>query len=322
VAVQGAGWLRAVRAPAPAGLRPRASFYAFAETIRAVTPETRGYLDASLVPEYGLLALPTFGHSLLWAARRPVSANNLGPYLDAAKFEAAERFFRTTSREEALAIAHGLGARYVLSAARGGLRPDQLAHHLQRGDGSARPGAAHLERFRLVAEGPRGGRPLRLMFPRGVPARGLPYKLFEVVEGAVIEVPAAPGAWVCAELPLETGVGRALRFRATPRGDADGRARLRVPHPTERPAAPEAVRATGPWRVASPSGLFPVRVREEDVRSGARIALGREEAVTMDPGPSLAACLEAAGVAADGGGAGSASDAEPAHPARAPAARR
>jgi hypothetical protein len=144
-----------------------------------------------------------------------------------------------------------------------------------------RPDAPHVERFRLVTEGPPGGLPLWTSFPSAAPPRGtIPYKLFEIVEGAVLEVSAAPGDVVRAALELATPIGRRLRFVAAARADGDGAARLRVPYPTEPNGAmaaaegPARVHATGPYRVEVGGISHVISVGEEDVRSGAAIRVG------------------------------------------------
>jgi hypothetical protein len=257
---------------------PRTSTNAFAALldfggrVRSATPETSGYLDAGAAPEYGILVEPTLGHALRWASRRAVPADNFGPYLDAARFALVNRFFATRSAEEAVEIAARLRTRYVVTGVHAALRrhPESIERRLHADDGSARGRAAHLGRFRLVAEGPPGGRPF---FPVGAPHSAPPYKLFEVVEGAVLEIPAAPDALVRAELPLETPIGRRFLYRATARADRDGLARLRVPYATE-PQGP--TRATGRWRVRIGGAETQLDVAERDVIEGGVVRLAAD----------------------------------------------
>lgn len=246
-----------------------ASLLEFGRSVRAATPETAGYLDASHAPEYGLLVQPTLGHAIRWASRRPVPADNFGPYLDEENFALASRFFATGSEPEAVGIAARLRTRYVVTAVHARRHAASVQRRLHLEDGSARGDLGHLEHFRLVTEGPLGGRPLLpVAAPRSVP----PYKLFEVVKGAELEVRAAPDTAVRAELELETPTGRRFVYRAVARAAAGGWARLRVPYATE-PGPP--TRALGPWRIRGAGAEVEVAVPERDVLEGGAIRVGR-----------------------------------------------
>ncbi len=259
----------------PALATPAGSLYRFAEEIRSVTPETSGFFDVGTPPEYAVLTPPNIGHAIHYVARRATPADNFGPYAGSQRFAQARRFFELRDERRALRAARSLGSRYVVTmhwGQRGG--PWALASRLHREDGRARGDAPAWAHFRLVTEGPRGGRPLTDLFGR-LPAEAgaVPYKLFEVVAGAVLEVPAPPGAEVEAALELRTPGGRRFVYTAEARARPDGIAPLRVPYPTE-PAAP--VRATGPYRVrvSGADDAASAQVSEADVRRGARIAVG------------------------------------------------
>ncbi|MEE8508518.1 MAG: hypothetical protein V3T07_05580, partial [Myxococcota bacterium] len=258
-------------------LTPKRSFWRFAETIRSVTPETSGYLDHDGVPEYSILCAPTLGSSIQFAARRPTPSNNMGPYLDAERYNLVRSFFRSSSESEALALAESVGARYVLTAANAGLRAPHIDYRLHREDGSAKGDRGHLERLRLVAEGPVGGRPMRLMYPRAVPRRLVTYKLFEIVPGAVLQARAAPGTDMVAELLVTTEVGRAFRYTARARVESDGRARLRVPYAT---GAMTGVRTAPHYRVTIGAKSVPVPVSEADIRAGRVVVVDSSELTT------------------------------------------
>jgi hypothetical protein len=249
---------------------PFASLLAFGAAVRAATPETAGYLAADGTPAYGVLVEPSLGHALRYASRRAVPADNFGPYLDAERYERVNRFFGARSEAEAAGIAASLRTRYVATALHGALRApaSTVQRRLHERDGSAAGDGGHLERFRLVTEGPKGGLPF---LPLAAPSHLPPYKLFELVEGAVLEVRAAPGSVVRAELALETPLGRRFTFRAAARADAGGLARLRVPYATE-PSAP--TRAAGPWRVRSDGRERQAEVSERDVALGRVVRVG------------------------------------------------
>jgi asparagine N-glycosylation enzyme membrane subunit Stt3 len=101
----------------------------------------------------------------------------------------------------------------------------------------------------------------------------MPYKLFEVVEGAILEVEVEPGAHVAASAEVVTGEGRRFTYRARASADATGVARIRVPYPTR---APGPARAQGPYRVLGGGEAGCASVSEEDVRRGTvvRVAPG------------------------------------------------
>jgi hypothetical protein len=266
--------LAALRGDPPPRSRTSTSAFAalleFGKAAGAATPETSGYLDPGAAPEYGILVEPTLGHALRWSSRRAVPADNFGPYLDAGKLALVDRFFATASEEEAIGIAERLRTPYVVTAVHAALRrrPTLVQRRLHADDGSARGLSGHLEHFRLVTEGPAGGRPL---FPVQVPRSTPPYKLFQVVAGAMLEVRASPGDVVRAELSLETPIGRRFLYRAVARADAAGLARLRVPYSTE-PGPP--TRATGRWLVRVARTETRIDVSERDVLDGGVVRVG------------------------------------------------
>jgi len=257
-------------APRTVALPPTESLWRFSEIVRAATPETSGFLDADLRPEYGLLVDPSIGHALLWGARRPVAANNFGPYLEGAKLGMVRAFFEARSEEEGVEIARRLSTPFVVTADRADLAPGRLVHRLHRLDGSAGETRGHLGRFRLVTEGPRGGRSLALFFPRGRPRDGVPYKLFEVVEGALLEVGGAPGDRIAAQVEVATPIGRRFQFRAEAAVGENGVAGLRLPYANE---AHHPARTLGPWRIESGERTWTLEVPEEAVRKGATLRL-------------------------------------------------
>jgi dolichyl-diphosphooligosaccharide--protein glycosyltransferase len=255
----------------PAGyVNPSHALVDFLRMVRQVTPETSGYFDPEETPEYGVLIYPGHGHAMAYVGRRPTPANNFASYLDSEKYTSVLRFFHSRSVRKALAIVDRLSVRYVVTHDRHTLKPGEFAHLLHRKDGSGRIGRRHAERFRLIIEGPEGGQPLSTSFPRGAPPGVIPYKLFEVVKGAVFEVRGDPGTPIRAEVSVVTPTGRRFEYRAAaPIGD-DGIARLRVPYATEtsEPTKPE-----GPYRVWIEAAEVRVRVTDADVREGALIRL-------------------------------------------------
>jgi len=270
------GFLRGADAASDrALLSPGGTLLRFAQNVRAATPETAGFLHADASPEYGILADPSLGHVLHAAARRATPSDNFGAYAAPEGFLQTLRVLLALPEEPALETLRSLGVRYVITSWQPAYRTGSLLHRLHEQDGLEADGLPALSRFRLVAEGPEGGVSVASLFVPWL-AGSVPYKLFEVVEGAVLEVELEPGARVSASALIVTDAGRRFTYRARGVAGADGVARIRVPYPTET-AGP--ARTHGSWRVSSGGSARCVAVGERDVREG-----------TVVPVPSHAAC--------------------------------
>ena len=259
-------------------LNPIWTSYAFARMVREATSETMGFLDETRIPEYGVLVPPDQGHFFTYVARRPVPANNLGPYLDRDLYQRAESFYQARRPEAALELLEALQVRYFVTSL-GRLRADTFAMAVHfRNDGSAsRRNRSSTGRIRLVAEGPPNGRPFRMLRPRGEPVEVPAHKLFEVVEGALLVGESEPNAPASAELALVTPIGRSP-YRVFGRADASGRLELRVPYPSEGPNDQQLmVHALGKWRVEFGGDRYEVSVTEIDVREGREVRLEQAE---------------------------------------------
>jgi asparagine N-glycosylation enzyme membrane subunit Stt3 len=244
----------------------------FARSIREATPATAGFLEQGVHPAYGILTLPKLGHVIHYQAQRATPANNFGPYIGRENFEESRRFYlEIRSETEALSLLRELGARYVVTFATGGASVETVADHLHWYDGSARRDRAQLGHFRLVTEGPKDGLPIQMTLRGESQPGGAPYKLFEVVEGAQLDVAAQPGTEVRASVGVRTPTGRTLRYLARTRADASGVARLRLPYST---AGNGPVPALGPYRVETASRTLSVEVSESDLREGRLLRLG------------------------------------------------
>jgi dolichyl-diphosphooligosaccharide--protein glycosyltransferase len=251
--------------PAPADralLSEAGSLHRFARTVRAATPETAGFFDPRGRPEYAILADPSLGHVLHAVARRATPASNFGPYAGRESFETVLRVLLGSDLEAALATLEQLEARYVLTSWQPVYPPGSLLEVLHERDAA---GSALAGRLRLVTEGPDGGRALAEMFvprPRTAPP---PYKLFERVEGAVLQVESRPGQRAVAAVSLTTPTGRRFVHTATGVADSSGVARIRVPYATE---GGNDVRAVGPYRISAGGSTLRVEVSERAVRAG------------------------------------------------------
>ena len=103
-----------------------------------------------------------------------------------------------------------------------------------------------------------------------------PYKLFELVPGATIELQTEPHALMTAELPLKTPSGRHFMYRAVNRADEKGRAQIRVPYanPLGRPRSKfkqrvDRVEVLGPYVVRVGERQFRIHISEEEIQSAA-----------------------------------------------------
>ena len=128
-----------------------------------------------------------------------------------------------------------------------------------------------LHHFRLVGELPRGGLSIGALFERRS-EQAIPYKLFEIVPGAVIELSAPPGTRVAAEAQIQVRDGRRFNYRTVGHADEAGRARLRVAYPTRSEDGGPLVsgaEAVGAYRIRAGQLQLPrIRVSENAVREG------------------------------------------------------
>jgi hypothetical protein len=250
----------------------RRTLVVFAEMLREATPDTADPDQPGARPSYGVLAPASFGHTLHYYARRATPANNFGPYLDLEKFRAARRFFNARNEAEAISIAETLRTRYVMSYARELADRELFVFSLHAHD---RPvGGGHAERLRLVVEGPANGMVFADYFPSGrMPEETIPYKLFEVVPGAVLEARGGPGTELRAELEVASNLGRRFVVSASTHADAAGVARLRVPYATGLMSS-LPTKATGPYRVRFGAGAAEAHVSEADVTGGRVVRVG------------------------------------------------
>ena len=157
-----------------------------------------------------------------------------------------------------------------------------LMGQLHQHDGSAVDNAPALAHFRLLAEAPAAGRPISDLFAR--PSRNsIPYKLFEIVPGAVLEIQAERGQQVRVSLAIATTQGRHFHYRALAVTDDTGWASLTLPYATSRGSAARAATsmrpgawATGPYEVSVGERKERVQISESAVRQAELIRVSIE----------------------------------------------
>ena len=244
--------------------------------LAAASPPTRGYLDPSEIPEYGVLCNWGAGHLLRYRSERPMVQDNFGVYGGRRTFDRAWDYYAARDEATAVAIAGELRVRYVVADPLGaGSRqpypPDALARRLAQNFGSlhelprGRGEVSALVHHRLLFHTSSSARK-SLVTPMREPA----VSVWEIVRGARVEGTAPPGARVVATLALTTAEGRRHPYRnATQAGD-DGHWRLTLPYPTDRSFSP-AVRAGSHYRLEAGPREARLEVPEAAVRAGARV---------------------------------------------------
>ena len=242
----------------------------FARQVRAVTPETDGFLNQRRNPEYGVIAHANLGHLLHYHARRATATDPMWSHIGPENWAKSIAFYRAKEQPRAIAIANLLKGRFVVTSSTN--PADTIAGQLHAFDGRAGKNRVRLERFRLLAESTPGSKGFEILYDKQTENAQEPtdiaYKLFEIVQGAVIEVEASSGARVTATLTLEGPSGRRIVYVARETAGPDGIARIRVPYST---GSSTPVHSTGPYRITSGFELAQVDVDESDVRDGVKI---------------------------------------------------
>ena len=253
----------------------------FMQLVRRASPETSGYFNVRDLPEYGIVAHANLGHSLQNIARRPTPTDPFWAFIGRENWNRSFQLLEADSEARALELALQLRARYVVTMSSSD--PRTLEGWLHHRDGLAARGWAASQHFRLIAEADAGGVPLVGLFQRKGRRRSalarntIPYKLFEIVNAAVLEVSAEPGAEVQLRLSLESPTGRSLRYQARAVAGPEGLARLRVPYSTDgaadEPADGIRVFASDLYQVRVADCTVAVPVTDGQVRTGAVIVV-------------------------------------------------
>jgi dolichyl-diphosphooligosaccharide--protein glycosyltransferase len=248
----------------------------FMERVREASPETSGYFDVSDLPEYGIVANANLGHAIQNVAHRPTPTDPFWAFIGKQNWDRSFELLGADSEARALELAEELRARYVVTMSSSD--PTTLEGWLHHGDGLAFRDWPASQRLRLATEADIGGVPLTGLFRRkgGRTASDRttpPYKLFEIVDGAVVEARVEPGAEVRLTLALESPAGRSIHYRASAVANSEGLARLRVPYATGESGDGIRVVAPGPYRLRVAECTIAVPVTGAQVRTGAVVAV-------------------------------------------------
>jgi len=241
----------------PAVRRQDRALVATARWLRENTPATSGFLDREVRPEYGVLAMWGRGHVIEYRGRRPTIVTNFGDDLGGDNFAKSLEYFTATDEDTAASIGDSLGVRFVVTQQYPPIvSPNpatrSLMARLQEDDGR------DMTRHRLVYEAsdpdaPNGGGPA-------------PFKVFQLVPGALIEGRALSGDTVVARLGYVTNRGRRGEYWATSRASVDGRYVIRVPYATR--GVQSVVQVDPEYRLEAGGEQQRIAVEEEEVQAG------------------------------------------------------
>ncbi|MFQ5415659.1 MAG: STT3 domain-containing protein [Myxococcota bacterium] len=254
------GWRGALSVAPPSYVVAR-THHGMARWLRAHSPVTSGYLDASQRPEYGVLVRWDMGHLFRYLSERPMVQDNFGVYTGRREFDAAERYFATANEQEASEILDGLGVRYVVVDVTGSGHGRAYAERSMARrlfPTNAVTEAPALSRHRLLAE----------TDPSRIDA--IHVMIYEHVAGAYVTGVASPGAAIAADLDiLSDAQPRPSRYRIIGRADPQGVYRIRLAYATD---AARPVRTAAAYAVHCGGPAVAVAVPEEAVLHGRAIA--------------------------------------------------
>jgi dolichyl-diphosphooligosaccharide--protein glycosyltransferase len=247
-----------------------------ASWLRGNSPSPGPWLDASVSPDYSVLAPWGLGHVIEYLARRPTVNNNFGDDVGKENFMLVTDYF-SANESQGVDILEQLGVRYIITQPNVGFltKPppvDGLFTSLSGYDGSEftvfrgqqadyQGPVMALRHHRLIFES---------IHSLQEGKRQAYYKVFEYVKGAVIVGQAAPGTTVKLELEIKTNRNRLLTYASRALVSADGHYELRVPYsnyPVEGGIGP----ATS-YRLSCRGEHATVSVSERAIRRGERVA--------------------------------------------------
>lgn len=236
--------------------------------LRAYTPETSGWLDNRVRPEYGIMAPWSLGHVIQQVGRRPTVDDNFGDDVGEANFDLERRFW-SSSVDEASRTLEELGVRYVVVTS-GDFRvpptDDQsIFRALAASDGSGSfsdgDSLPATGRYRLLMESVKLGR-----------ARRAYVKVFEFVPGAHIRGRTRPRRQLDLALRVWTNRKRTFLYRDRRLSDADGSFDFVVPYANQ--GGPQWLLVENAYALSC--GMAPAHriVSEREVRGGETLWVG------------------------------------------------
>lgn len=230
--------------------------------LREISPETGGYLEPGVKPGYSVFTHWDFGNSVILRARLPVNLSNFGPLsFFMGHFADYARFELSTDPVQAREILRKYDAAYLITQPLG---VGQLSYYAELlgmpvSDIFVSRGGRNvpLERFSMLMNTRLAQRDATPFSIKGRTVRGVPYlrllheseiclpaklegvemplpafKLFQVVEGAVLWGKCAPGTLVTASLEILKNTGREFTYADYARAGSDGNWSIRFPYPT------------------------------------------------------------------------------------------
>ncbi|MEE3329428.1 MAG: STT3 domain-containing protein [Myxococcota bacterium] len=203
-------------------------------------------------PATGVLAPWHLGHPLLYVSGLPMVVGNFGDDIGAANFERHLEYFRATETRGAR-ILDSVRTRFVVVESiplktRNEMGPRMMHRRLTV------PELRDLERHRLRYAS----------LPDGRPSGTASYRIFELVDGAIVEGRAAPGATVAARMRVGRNQIALANASVTTTAGADGRYALRLAQ-----AGSDAL--SGKWQIVSDRRSMPLDVPEAAVLAGERL---------------------------------------------------
>jgi len=242
---------------------PAVALTRFARRIAGAIPIQPGCeMDPACRPT-GIIASPRYGHLLHYAAGRPTPADPFGPQFNLERWDEVIAVMASRDESQVFEASHRLDSRYLMTDRSPARAAERLIVRLQEHDGGARRDIPALGHFRLTTEAQSGA--LGLQGTHGI---NPPYKLFEIVAGARLEVAGPPRSRVAASVEIRTPTGRQFVWTTTSVTRRDGIAILRVPYATGH--NPAGVTASL-YRVATQSGEHTIEVTEAEVQTGATV---------------------------------------------------
>ena len=235
------------------GYRSGLVYRAVARWLAGQTPVTRGYLDASLRPEYAVLARWDRGHLLRYMSERPVVQDNFAAYGGRYSFEMAAKFYSSEVESQAVRILDELRVRYVIADRMGAAQGERYAKRAMLRRLYPYPSREDPRQQAGLPLRFTGLRHLRLVLETTPGQLGVSnLRVFERVPGALLTGEVTPNTLVRAKLQVASGSrSEPGTYVTSVRSSSEGRYALRVPYAT---SSDGAIRTADAYRVVCGEG--------------------------------------------------------------------